>query len=39
MVADLDTEFREQIHLVAPVANNLVLSCISQHVFGVPRSF
>jgi len=33
-------KFREaRLYLVAPVANNLVLSFVAQHVLGLPRSF
>ena len=36
----IERKFREaRLYLVAPVANNLVLSFIAQHVLGLPRSF
>ncbi|MDH3224947.1 MAG: acyl-CoA/acyl-ACP dehydrogenase [Gemmatimonadota bacterium] len=36
----LERKFREsRLYLVAPVANNLVLSHVAQHVLGLPRSF
>jgi alkylation response protein AidB-like acyl-CoA dehydrogenase len=37
---DIERKFREsRLHLVAPVANNLILSYVGQHVLGMPRSF
>jgi acyl-CoA dehydrogenase len=37
---DIERKFREaRLPLVAPVANNLVLSYVGQHVLGMPRSF
>ncbi|MEX2572233.1 MAG: acyl-CoA dehydrogenase family protein [Gemmatimonadota bacterium] len=37
---DVERKFREaRLYLVAPVANNLVLSFVGQHVLGMPRSF
>ena len=36
----IERKFREaRLYLVAPIANNLVLSHIAQHVLGLPRSF
>jgi alkylation response protein AidB-like acyl-CoA dehydrogenase len=36
----IERKFREaRLYLVAPVANNLVLSFVAQHVLGMPRSF
>ncbi|NNM34085.1 MAG: acyl-CoA/acyl-ACP dehydrogenase [Gemmatimonadetes bacterium] len=36
----VERKFREaRLYLVAPVANNLVLSHVAQHVLGLPRSF
>jgi acyl-CoA dehydrogenase len=36
----IERKFREaRLYLVAPVANNLVLSHVAQHVLGMPRSF
>ena len=36
----IERKFREaRLYLVAPVANNLVLSYVGQHVLGLPRSF
>lgn len=36
----IERKFREaRLYLVAPVANNLVLSYVAQHVLGMPRSF
>ena len=37
---DIERKFREtRLYITAPVANNLVLSYIGQHVLGMPRSF
>jgi acyl-CoA dehydrogenase len=37
---DIERKFREaRLFLVAPVANNLLLSYVGQHVLGMPRSF
>jgi alkylation response protein AidB-like acyl-CoA dehydrogenase len=37
---DVERKFREsRLHLVAPIANNLILSYVGQHVLGMPRSF
>jgi alkylation response protein AidB-like acyl-CoA dehydrogenase len=36
----IERKFREaRLYLVAPVANNLVLAHVAQHVLGMPRSF
>ena len=36
----IERKFREaRLYLVAPIANNLVLSYVGQHVLGMPRSF
>lgn len=36
----LERKFREaRLYKVAPIANNLVLSYVAQHVLGLPRSF
>jgi alkylation response protein AidB-like acyl-CoA dehydrogenase len=36
----IERKFREaRLYLVAPVANNLVLGFVAQHVLGLPRSF
>jgi alkylation response protein AidB-like acyl-CoA dehydrogenase len=36
----IERKFREaRLYLVAPVANNLVLAYVGQHVLGLPRSF
>ncbi|MGI9627083.1 MAG: acyl-CoA dehydrogenase family protein [Longimicrobiales bacterium] len=36
----IERKFREsRLYLVAPVANNMVLSHVAQHVLGLPRSF
>lgn len=36
----IERKFREaRLYLVAPVANNLVLSFVGEHVLGLPRSF
>jgi alkylation response protein AidB-like acyl-CoA dehydrogenase len=36
----IERKFREaRLYLVAPVANNLVLAHVGQHVLGLPRSF
>jgi acyl-CoA dehydrogenase len=37
---DIERKFREtRLYITAPVANNLILSYIGQHVLGMPRSF
>ncbi len=37
---DIERKFREtRLYITAPIANNLVLSYIGQHVLGMPRSF
>jgi acyl-CoA dehydrogenase len=37
---DVERKFREtRLYRVAPVSNNLVLSYLSQHVLGLPRSY
>jgi len=37
---DIERKFREtRLYITAPVANNLVLSYVAQHVLGLPRSF
>ncbi|HEX3467382.1 MAG TPA: acyl-CoA dehydrogenase family protein [Candidatus Elarobacter sp.] len=37
---DVERKFREtRLYITAPVANNLILSYIGQHVLGMPRSF
>jgi acyl-CoA dehydrogenase len=37
---DIERKFREtRLYITAPVANNLVLSYIAEHVLGMPRSF
>jgi acyl-CoA dehydrogenase len=37
---DIERKFREsRLHLVAPIANNLIMSYVGQHVLGMPRSF
>lgn len=36
----IERKFREaRLYLVAPIANNLILSYVGQHVLGLPRSF
>lgn len=36
----IERKFREaRLYLVAPIANNLILSYVGQHVLGMPRSF
>ena len=36
----IERKFREaRLYLVAPIANNLIISYIGQHVLGLPRSF
>ena len=36
----IERKFREaRLYLIAPVANNLVLSHVATHVLGMPRSF
>ena len=36
----IERKFREtRLYLVAPVANNLILAYIGQHVLGLPRSY
>jgi acyl-CoA dehydrogenase len=37
---DIERKFREcRLHLVAPVANNLILSYVGEHLLNMPRSF
>jgi acyl-CoA dehydrogenase len=37
---DVERKFREtRLYLVAPVANNLILAYVAEHVLGMPRSF
>jgi acyl-CoA dehydrogenase len=37
---DVERKFREtRLYRVAPVANNLVLAYVAQHVLGLPRSY
>jgi acyl-CoA dehydrogenase len=37
---DIERKFREtRLYITAPVANNLILSYVGQHVLGMPRSF
>ncbi len=37
---DVERKFREtRLYITAPVANNLILSYVGQHVLGMPRSF
>jgi acyl-CoA dehydrogenase len=37
---DIERKFREtRLYITAPVANNLVLSYVAEHVLGLPRSF
>jgi acyl-CoA dehydrogenase len=37
---DVERKFREtRLYLVAPISTNLILSFISEHVLGLPRSF
>jgi acyl-CoA dehydrogenase len=37
---DIERKFREtRLYITAPVANNLILSYLGQHVLGMPRSF
>jgi len=37
---DIERVFREtRLYITAPIANNLILSFIGQHVLGMPRSF
>ena len=37
---DIERKFREaRLHQVAPVSTNMILSYVSQHVLGLPRSF
>ena len=36
----VERKFREtRLYQVAPISTNLILSYISEHVFGLPRSF
>ena len=36
----IERKFREaRLYLIAPIANNLILSFVGQHVLGMPRSF
>jgi len=37
---DIERKFREtRLYITAPIANNLILSFVGQHVLGMPRSF
>src|SRR3546814_1489238 len=37
---DIARKFREtQLYQVAPISTNLILSCVAEQVFGLPRSF
>ena len=37
---DVERKFREtRLYQVAPISTNLILSCVAQHVLGLPRSF
>ena len=37
---DVERKFREtRLYQVAPISTNLILSCIAEHVLGLPRSF
>ena len=37
---DVERKFREnRLYLVAPISTNLILSYVSEHVLGLPRSF
>ena len=37
---DVERKFREtQLYTVAPVANNLILCYVAEHVLGLPRSY
>ena len=37
---DIERKFREtRLYEVAPISTNLILSYISEHVLGLPRSF
>jgi acyl-CoA dehydrogenase len=37
---DIERKFREtRLYTVAPVANNLILAYLGQHVLGLPRSY
>jgi acyl-CoA dehydrogenase len=37
---DVERKFREtRLYSVAPIANNLVLAYVAQHVLGMPRSY
>jgi len=37
---DIERKFREtRLYITAPIANNLILSYLGQHVLGMPRSF
>ena len=37
---DIERKFREtRLYQVAPISTNLVMSFISEHVLGMPRSF
>ena len=39
-VVDVERKFREtRLYSVAPVANNIVLAYLGQHVLGMPRSY
>ena len=37
---DIERKFREsRLYQVAPISTNLILSYLSEHVLGMPRSF
>lgn len=37
---DIELKLREpRLYQVAPISTNLILSCVAEHVLGLPRSF
>ena len=37
---DIERKFREiRLYQVAPISTNLILSCLAEHVLGLPRSY
>ncbi|APA87803.1 acyl-CoA/acyl-ACP dehydrogenase [Paraburkholderia sprentiae WSM5005] len=37
---DVERKFREtRLYQVAPISTNLILSCVAEHILGLPRSF
>ncbi len=37
---DIERKFREtRLYQVAPISTNLILTCVAEHVLGLPRSY